>query len=395
VNPFRPTFGASPPVLAGRDELVDAFAMSLVEGPGSPGRATIYTGPRGSGKTVMLNRAEVTARKADWLVISENATAGLIDRLVTDHLPTLLADRVGRRGRKTRLKGVSMPAGMGSAAWDTTDKHSPVPSLRSQLTALTGLLKRDGAGLLITVDEIHAGVPAEVRELASVIQHLFRENREVAFAAAGLPAALEDRLLRDDVITFLRRADRYLLGAVDLEDVLDALRRPIETGRRLITPIALETAAAATAGYPFLVQLVGYQIWRQDPSSETITLEHVEAAMPAVRRRLGTLVHEPSLADVSEVDRTYLLAMAQDNGPSRTADIAKRMGVNVNYASQYRARLIAAELVVQPARGLVDFELPYLREYLREHGALDAQLHLPNPASRRSVVRRAPVHREI
>ena len=34
---------------------------------------------RGSGKTVMLNHAEATARDAGWLVVSENATAGLID----------------------------------------------------------------------------------------------------------------------------------------------------------------------------------------------------------------------------------------------------------------------------------------------------------------------------
>jgi hypothetical protein len=349
VNPFRPTFGTSPPVLAGRDELVDAFAASLAEGPGSPGRATVYTGPRGSGKTVMLNQAEATARTAGWVVISENATAGLVDRLVTDHLPTLLADMDNRGGRKTRLKGVSTPVGVG-ASWDTTDTHKPVPSLRSQLTTLTKLLAERDVGLLITVDEIHAGVPGELREFASVIQHLFREEHQIAFAATGLPAAFEEKLLRDNLITFLRRADRFVLGAVHLSDVATALRLPIEHAGRHITPAALEAAAIATAGYPFLVQLVGYQIWKQEPSAPTITVAHVEAAMPAVQRRLGTLVHEPSLADVSVVDRTYLLAMAQDDGPSRTGDIAQRMGVGTNYASQYRARFITAELVRRPKR---------------------------------------------
>jgi hypothetical protein len=41
----------------------------------------------------------------------------------------------------------------------------------------------------------------------------------------------------------------------------------------------------------------------------------------------------------------------------------------VNYASQYRLRLIAAELIESTRRGYIDFALPHLREYLREHAA--------------------------
>jgi len=43
----------------------------------------------------------------------------------------------------------------------------------------------------------------------------------------------------------------------------------------------------------------------------------------------------------------------------------------VNYASQYRLRLIAAELIEPVRRGYVDFALPYLREYLRSHAAAE------------------------
>ncbi len=51
------------------------------------------------------------------------------------------------------------------------------------------------------------------------------------------------------------------------------------------------------------------------------------------------------------------------------ADIQQRLDVDVNYTSQYRLRLIAAELICPTRRGYVDFALPYLREYLREHAA--------------------------
>ena len=55
------------------------------------------------------------------------------------------------------------------------------------------------------------------------------------------------------------------------------------------------------------------------------------------------------------------------------SDVQQRLDVDVNYASQYRLRLIAAELIYSTRRGYVDFALPYLREYLREHAAADVQ----------------------
>lgn len=54
------------------------------------------------------------------------------------------------------------------------------------------------------------------------------------------------------------------------------------------------------------------------------------------------------------------------------ADIQQRLGVDVNYASQYRLRLIAAALIYPTRRGYVDFALPYIRGYLREHSTAEA-----------------------
>ena len=61
--------------------------------------------------------------------------------------------------------------------------------------------------------------------------------------------------------------------------------------------------------------------------------------------------------------------MAKDDGPSRMKDIQQRLAIDVNFASQYRLRLIASELIESTGHGYVDFALPYLRDYLREHVA--------------------------
>jgi len=90
-NPFRPSFGVTPPLLAGRDTEILAFGDALDAGPGAPGRATLYTGVRGIGKTVMLNEAETQARQRGWVVASETAVPGLVDRLTPHRLPQAAA----------------------------------------------------------------------------------------------------------------------------------------------------------------------------------------------------------------------------------------------------------------------------------------------------------------
>jgi hypothetical protein len=81
------------------------------------------------------------------------------------------------------------------------------------------------------------------------------------------------------------------------------------------------------------------------------------------------LVYEPALSGTSAFDKTFLLTMAKDDDPSKMADIQERLGVDVNCASQYRLRLIAAELVESSSHRYVDFALPYLREYLCDEAA--------------------------
>jgi hypothetical protein len=40
-------------------------------------------------------------------------------------------------------------------------------------------------------------------------------------------------------------------------------------------------------------------------------------------RRLGSMVYEPALADASGIDKSFLLATANDDGPSRMGAISR------------------------------------------------------------------------
>jgi len=91
---------------------------------------------------------------------------------------------------------------------------------------------------LITLDELHRGIRAgsetrgrsdilnDLEELTTTLQHLVRENREIAFVAAGLPGNVKD-LLKVRNLTFLRRAERFELDGVTADQAATALREPI------------------------------------------------------------------------------------------------------------------------------------------------------------------------
>lgn len=363
-SPFRPSFGSNPPLVAGRDAVLDELAEALDAGPGAAGRAALITGNRGIGKTVVLNEAEALARERSWLVLSETATVGLVDRITADGLPEL-ADLLRQApASRPRVRGISLPAGLGGVDFQLPDDQGP-GGLRRQLNALTDLLDAHDTGIMITLDEVHARAARDdVAQLAATVQHAFREDRPVAFAAAGLPAAVQD-LLTADVSTFLRRARRFVLEPLSPVAAEEALRVPIAEAGRNVDDAVVATMAEATYGYPYLVQVIGDRAWRQEPGASSITPAHAARGIAEAVREAGFALHEPAVNDLSETDRQFLLAMARDEGESSIADVQRRLDRDHGYVSRYRARLVVAGIVEPSRRGYLRFTLPYLREFLR------------------------------
>lgn len=382
-NPFTPGFGSSPPLLAGRDELLGLIAEALEARPGHPARSTLYVGARGTGKTAMLNAVEDEARQRGWIVISENAGKGLAARLVGTQLPAAL-QQVAPPPTRHRLEGFTTP--VGGLAWSTTEgSYGFSHNLRSLLTTLCARCAEHDTGVMLTIDELHARTVDldELDEFANVAQHCIRESQPFAVVVAGLPGPTHARLLSADAdrpITFFRRADRHELGAVDLSAVEEALYVPILDNGKTIDGAALWEAATATEGYPFMIQLVGFHTWREAEPASRIDIDAARRGIDAAVHRIGQLVHAPALSDLSDVDRKFLAAMSRDDGPSAIADVAARLGVNGNYATRYRSRLLTADMIVEAGHGKINFKLPYLREFLRERNG--AMADVPDPPIR-------------
>lgn len=368
-NPFKPSAGHTPPLLIGRDEDIEDFTEGLDDGSGAPSRLMRVTGARGVGKTVLLSEFARIARGRGWEVVRESASKGLAARLVTKLQP----DGKGAFGFKIAPSvNVAGVAGGSLGEFHYESAQQMPLTLSDALRRRLIELEKHEAGLLITIDEAQAADKDDMVAIATAAQEMNTEDRDYALVFAGLPS-MSSKWLNDDATTFMRRAEPHALDDVPLDDVADAFESTFAESGMSIVGEPLRVATEATHGYPFMIQLVGYHIWRlarrQHPDDPTVTIEDAERGIAKALSRLGDTVHGPELDSLSPVDRTYLLAMAQDDGPSSTSAIAARMGKSAGYAGTYRTRLLEAQVIEERGYGKVDFAIPYLREYLREHAA--------------------------
>lgn len=379
LSPFTPTFGAIPPRLADRQQLVNAFARMLDQGPGARGQATLVTGQRGMGKSVMLGVFREVAASRGWISAHAQASPGFAERLTSARIPEALSSLDQETASKTRVTGgsVNLMGFGGSVATSSEDRFPVTPDFEHQVMAAADILTQRGSGLLITLDEVHRSNLDELRQITDAMSTAVAEGAPVAFAGAGLPTSIND-LVNDDVSTYLRRAERVDLGLLTDAGAREGLATPIAEAGKTITPDALDAAVSTSGRYPYLVQLIGDESFKQAGGSETITVEHVRAATAEARESMFRQIHAPTLAELSDRDRHYLYAMTPDQGTSRTAEVAQRMGMDTRNAGTYRDRLLASGVIEAPEWGRVSYSLPFTREYLIDNPGHQGQRDMAN-----------------
>lgn len=368
-SPFSPGYGRRPLVFGGHEqeltELTDVFeTLDFGEN-----QSVLISGLRGAGKTSMLAKLQDAARESGWLVISDDASAGLMERVMESTIPTLL----GELAPEARARLTNLGIWQLNAQWEYVDRHREVrPLLRRDLVALSAELfaAREPAGILITIDEVSSG-KVRLRELsrfALEVSHAISEGANVMVVFAGIKVDL-DALVEEEHTTFLRRSRELDFRRLTPRQTQHVLKESIRIGGKEIEPDALTLLVTTSQGYPYLVQLAGDYAWRSSGTSGTITVDDARAAhsraITAVERRVISRVYQ----DLSEKDQEFVTAMAADEGRSKMADIVQRMGVSAQYAQVYKKRLIESGYVQADGRGHVVFSLPYLGDYIRSMSA--------------------------
>jgi hypothetical protein len=359
-NPFKPTAGMNPPELIGRSDVLERFAESLENGPGAPDRLMRIAGVRGVGKTALLNALGNVAEQQGFRVVNVAASPGFM-------------------GRITSELGGSFSVGSVSIAPEAFGvKAGSLELVRAASTMTNALRNAAKKGLLITVDEVQDAPYDEMRAFGNEIQLLVREGADIALAFAGLPDAV-DRVVGGKGLTFLRRASQISLERLHGNEVSVSLAQTFDESGVAISADLAGRLAEASAGYPFMVQLVGYHTWQgtQRRSASSVEMRDVERGIAVARRSFDSMVIEPALRQLPKGQLTYLLAMAHaGEGPVASGTVAQLLGKQANQVSTHRKRLIEANVIEPAGFGNVTFTIPCMRDWLLEHGdALEEDLY--------------------
>lgn len=274
-------------------------------------------------------------------------------------LDGLAASRLLPEAVESRLTGLAL----GPKGVEREMHHERQTSRRFALQSIVEELNKQGIGFLVTIDEIDPH-GEELLSFIDMYQHFVADGRDVALLMAGLPGQVS-ALLIDKNVSFIRRAFQRTLGSISRYEVEESLYSTIVDNGKQIDDDALSMAVEAARGFAFAIQLVGYYLWRASDGHTLITVEDARHANVLFQRELVRAIVEPTLRETAPRELEYVMAMAEDEGPSSTSAIARRMGISMSNASNLRRRLIERGAITELRHGVVDFDVPMTREYLR------------------------------
>ena len=273
---FTPGDGAEPPALTGREREQAVLTQCLADllGGTAPPHNVALMGPRGNGKTVLLNWFERLCREAGRVDIARLSPSrmrteqALVDLL----LPASLIRRV--------LPSKVGVAGIGEAEWAT---HAPsAQNLTERLIA-----RCRGKPVVVLLDEAHT-LERDVGQLLLNVSQEVRAGAPFLLVLAGTPGLPAH--LSTMSASFWSRLGEGSLGIGLLSDAAAraALVEPLAAHGVLIEADALAAVTEDSQRYPYFIQLWGESLWQQHlaTGATRLTAAHADAARPNVMARV-------------------------------------------------------------------------------------------------------------
>lgn len=379
VNPYRPGAGLMPTFLAGRDEDIENMdQMFIALKMNIPTQSVIYSGLRGVGKTVLINRLQKIAEGKDIFCrhIEVETRNDFISQIATC-AQMFLREISTKEKIKNLIKKsldaikslvVSFDPNESTFSFSVQDRElfqssNLTQSLTDVLTSIGEAAFESETPICFFIDEIQY---MKTEELGALIAALHRTNQlgyPVMIVGAGLPKIY--KMLSDEK-TYSERLFMYKeIGSLTKEQAEKAILEPVKVFNKEYTKKALEEIIDITKGYPFFIQQL-CKIVYDNTDKNLIDKINVDDAIQIFFDTLDSGFFKVRYERCADGDKKFLFAMVKCGElPCTISNISKELGKKVKTISPIRAQLISKGIIYPVRYSELDFTVPEFTGFIQ------------------------------
>lgn len=379
VNPYRPGAGLMPVYIAGRDEdiqnvsqMFDALTMDI------PTQSIIFSGLRGVGKTVLINKLQSIAEEkgifCKHIEIEErNDFISQIVECFQAFLRTVSAKEKFKHLIQKPLEAikslvVSFNPEDNSFSLSMQDRELYVSNnLTQTLTEVFSTIgetaQKTETPICFFIDEIQY---MKQNQLGSLIAALHRANQlgyPIMIIGAGLPKIY--KMLSDEK-SYSERLFMYKkIDSLTDEQSEKAIEEPAKKFNIIYAHEATNKIVEITKGYPFFIQQL-CKIVYDKTNKDVIELSDVENCIDEFLSSLDERFFKSRYERCAESDKKFIFAMVECGDlPCTISNVAHNLNKTVGSISTTRAQLISKGIIYPVRYKELDFTVPEFSGYIQ------------------------------
>lgn len=378
INPYRPGAGLMPTYLAGRDEDIQTVEQMFVAlTMNIPTQSIIFSGLRGVGKTVLINKLQKIAEDKDIFCkhIEVEDRDDFISQIVSCSQSFLRKVSAKEKFKHLIQKPLDALKAL-TVSFDPNDNTFSMSLQERELYTSTNLTQsltdvfttigetayKSETPICFFIDEIQY---MKAKELGSLIAALHRSNQlgyPVMMIGAGLPKIY--KMLSDEKSYSERLFFYKEIGALTDEQSKNAIVMPTQKFGVTYSEDAVEVIISVTKGYPFFIQQM-CQIVYQNTDEKRIEQKHVEDNMNDFLKTLDTGFFKVRYERCADSDKKFVFAMVKCGDlPCTISNVAHNLHKSVNSISTTRAQLISKGIIYPIRYKELDFTVPEFDKYV-------------------------------
>ena len=379
LNLYTPDVGSMPPVLAGRENVLnDAYDYLENVQNGYPQQPVIYFGLRGVGKTVLLNDFELAANNrnmlAAYIEASEDGkfTARLIASLVrlTNGVSAKTAASDFAKRSLSLIKSFRLTYNIRSEnmSFDLNpDANESIGVYTDDITeifvSLGQAAKQAQASVCIFVDEMQYLSAEEIAGLTAALHRCNQLRLPITMFGAGLPRI---KKAVGDARSYAERLYKFEeISALSKEGAFHAIADPAKNLGVEYDDDAVERIIEITKGYPYYIQTFCDIVWKQNDGNR-ITLTDISSAEESFFHSLDIGFFSVRYDKCSNMEKSFMAAMVKcGNLPCTISNVAMIMNRSVKAISPFRGKLINKGLIYATGHAGIDFTVPQFDGFIR------------------------------